>query len=616
MTIAVKNISDKLGLKDLRLIEFLNDFGINVESLTDIICDKDEEKLNMYLKYFYRIKENNLKERKMKELKKYIDNYKIIIDETCLLNYSVIRFWKLIKNLIDKKQQKIIVPIGVKNNLIKEEKTLKNNIEVKQALELLLFLENNQIVSIEQSINSTFMEDFIKEYIKNHKLEYKVLVITENSALAFDLKRLNEDILVRKINQNGYLSEDFSEDNFILGTKITTISNNSLKNIEVPQENDNVYNYSKLDNSFMDKLKLLFGIGNNKNKRVYKLMKLLGSGGEAKIYEINDFTVAKIYEQDKINERKRVKIEKMLSKNIKCLGICYPQEILYNEHGEFVGYLMPKAQGKTLQTSILQKAELMKNFPNWNKKDIVQLCITILEKINYLHEHNIILGDINASNILVKSPLEIYLVDVDSYQIEDFPCPVGVVYFTAQEIFEENKKYKNYYHKTRTYDQYLRSMEMDYFAIAVLLFMIVMGGKNPYSIKGGDSVEENIKNMNFAYPLKGLTNEKVPAGPWIYIWSNLPYFIKDNFYNTFNRKGNYNKPYTRLLTKRWLEDFKLYSRILKSSMSIQNKRILNLYPNDYKEILKVLEIKRQTVQEKKTEEGIIIKFINTIKKWF
>lgn len=616
MPIAVKNISDKLGLKDLRLIEFLNDFGINVESLTDIICDKDEEKLNMYLKYFYRIKENNLKERKMKELKKYIDNYKIIIDETCLLNYSVIRFWNLIENLIDKKQQKIIVPIGVKNNLIKEEKSLKNNIEVKQALELLLFLENNQIVSIEQSINSTFMEDFIKEYIKNHKLEYKVLVITENSALAFDLKRLNEDILVRKINQNGYLSEDFSEDNFILGTKITTISNNSLKNIEVPQENDNVYNYSKLDNSFMDKLKLLFGIGNNKNKRVYKLMKLLGSGGEAKIYEINDFTVAKIYEQDKINERKRVKIEKMLSKNIKCLGICYPQEILYNEHGEFVGYLMPKAQGKTLQTSILQKAELMKNFPNWNKKDIVQLCITILEKINYLHEHNIILGDINASNILVKSPLEIYLVDVDSYQIEDFPCPVGVVDFTAQEIFEENKKYKNYYHKTRTYDQYLRSMEMDYFAIAVLLFMIVMGGKNPYSIKGGDSVEENIKNMNFAYPLKGLTNEKVPAGPWIYIWSNLPYFIKDNFYNTFNRKGNYNKPYTRLLTKRWLEDFKLYSRILKSSMSIQNKRILNLYPNDYKEILKVLEIKRQTVQEKKTEEGIIIKFINTIKKWF
>ena len=42
----------------------------------------------------------------------------------------------------------------------------------------------------------------------------------------------------------------------------------------------------------------------------------------------------------------------------------------------------------------------------------------------YLHERNIIMGDINALNILVVSPTEVYFVDTDSYQIEEFPCPV------------------------------------------------------------------------------------------------------------------------------------------------------------------------------------------------
>ena len=38
---------------------------------------------------------------------------------------------------------------------------------------------------------------------------------------------------------------------------------------------------------------------------------------------------------------------------------------------------------------------LKKYFPDWKKKDTVQLCLTILKKFKYLHDRNIILGDIN-----------------------------------------------------------------------------------------------------------------------------------------------------------------------------------------------------------------------------
>lgn len=92
-----------------------------------------------------------------------------------------------------------------------------------------------------------------------------------------------------------------------------------------------------------------------------------------------------------------------------------------------------------------------------------------MKKVDYLHERNIILGDINPANILVVSPKEVYFVDTDSYQIENFPCPVGTDNFTAREIQGKN------------YAEFLHMMGNEYFALATLLFMIIVPGKPPYS---------------------------------------------------------------------------------------------------------------------------------------
>lgn len=84
---------------------------------------------------------------------------------------------------------------------------------------------------------------------------------------------------------------------------------------------------------------------------------------------------------------------------------------------------------------------LSKYFPQWNKIDTVQLCVTILQKLKYLHDRNVILGDINPYNILVVSPTEVYFVDTDSYQVEGFICPVGMPIFTAPELHKKNSQY-------------------------------------------------------------------------------------------------------------------------------------------------------------------------------
>ena len=119
--------------------------------------------------------------------------------------------------------------------------------------------------------------------------------------------------------------------------------------------------------------------------------------------------------------------------------------------------------------------------------------------------------------------------DTDSFQIENFPCPVGTVNFTPTEIQGKN------------YADFLRTVDQELFAVATMLFMILFPGKPPYSQQGGGSPAENIKSKNFPYRYfkeYGKENPEVsgktaPQGTWQFIWANLPNAIREAFFNTF-----------------------------------------------------------------------------------
>jgi len=155
-----------------------------------------------------------------------------------------------------------------------------------------------------------------------------------------------------------------------------------------------------------------------------QLLKCLASGGEGYVYLTDTDLVCKIYRKEKLTRSKLEKLQLMVSKRIEYPGICWSVELVYNKTNEFVGFMMPRASGKESQKCLFVKPLLLKHFPHWKKRDTVQLALTILDKIKYLHERNVILGDINPLNILVVSPTEVYFVDTDSYQIEGYPCPV------------------------------------------------------------------------------------------------------------------------------------------------------------------------------------------------
>lgn len=317
----------------------------------------------------------------------------------------------------------------------------------------------------------------------------------------------------------------------------------------------------------------------NKNQKTIILKAEINKGGEGTVYLVDEDTVAKIYHSKSLTVEKEEKIKALLSKKIRFEGICAPLESLYDNKDRFIGYLMPKAKaekGYELQTCIFNPALLKNKLPNWTRLNLVTLSITILEKIKYLHQNGIIIGDINPFNILIKDDKTVFFVDVDSYQIDNFPCPVGTIHFTAPEI-----------QNIESFNKLVRTEEHEYFAVATLLFMIFLAGKTPYSFQGGGNMKENITSMNFSYPLGDEDNYMAPQGMWEFIWSELSYEVRKAFYTVF-------KENIRLSIEDWLNILHIYLEDLQ-----QGTYPSAIFPNSTEKIVqgRTINMNRRDIKE-------------------
>lgn len=511
-------------------------------------------------------------------LENYVKNFKIFIDTCAWLDHSIELFLKEIVPILQQENKHIILPQKVYEELSRLCNDDKLAELAKKSIDNINILKSASLLKIYGDKNDNFADNVFLTVFTKYRLKYNLLLITRDNNLANDIINITKTksvfsryvIFVRSIDKNGNLKE-FSRrtnkraqsfngssekikhfpsrstaDVIIPVGKLLTISN-------IPRSGDVLFTDEKCDPK--NSLRL---IGNPK------------SGGEGNIFETSDSEIiAKIYKPEKLYASKHDKIKLMLSKGLFFDGICFPLSCLYNDKREFVGYTMRKAYGVELGKSIFIPNLLKKKFYGWTKKETIQLCITILKKIIYLHSNNIILGDINPANILIKSPTQVFFVDVDSYQIGGYPCPVGTINFTAPEI--QRKKY----------DTFLRTFENEHFAIATLLFMIMLPGKTPYSLQGGESQIQNILNMDFPYPSGEKSLKKAPNGPWRYCWSHLPRFLKDSFYENFQKDGKYSNPKNRFSATKWLEQFEHYECKLDEMVEYDSMSI-ELFPSRLK----------------------------------
>lgn len=275
----------------------------------------------------------------------------------------------------------------------------------------------------------------------------------------------------------------------------------------------------------------------------------LGEGGEGTVYEADHRTVVKVFDKDHITRHRKEKIELLVSRNLRAEGLCIPSAIVRNSQGEFVGYVMPRASGREFQRTVFNKRKFEREFPNWKKTDLVDICISFLQKVQHLHSMNVILGDINPKNLMVDEKKNVFIIDADSWQLEGYPCPVGTPMFTSPAMLG------------KTYADDLRTMDDELFAVATMLFMIVMTGQFPYIRTGTDGdMVQLIKEGNFAFQYENRNNKDQPDGDWKYMWSHIHKPVKNLFWHTFHREGKrYNK---RPTAAEWLEAFNAYKSYL------------------------------------------------------
>lgn len=441
--------------------------------------------------------------------------------------------------------------------------------------------ENDLILIIPGSSYSE--RDIILSIIRNSISQTDLLILTQDESLMKDSgikigsdSKSGHTLRVQKISNEGKLVSVFYMENgrstsfrFPKADRITTLSSEPMDVRPIPALGEKVYSKSGTE---------------------YVLSIQCGRPGtEGTVYKVSDKYAAKIYRQDIMNPRRLKKLERMaaVSDHFCRDGICWPCEILYNRQAKPVGYLMPLAvapKGKKLYElytatnyTLLQQA-----FPTWKRENIIKLCITVLDKMVFLHNANVIMGDINTRNFLFSDDSTVFFVDCDSYQISDIPCPVGVDEYIAPEIQLSGGRY-----------DILRTMANENFAVATLIFMLLMAGKRPYDLTDGEGVVRNIINADFAYPLGEDSNGRAPVGPYRYIWSNMPRFLKSMFYYTFRNpskgipepeKSTY-APEKRPSSLDWKRSLSYYLK--KLPVMIENDSKANLLvPGAFKDVTK------------------------------
>lgn len=270
----------------------------------------------------------------------------------------------------------------------------------------------------------------------------------------------------------------------------------------------------------------------------------LGKGGEGTVFAVGKIAVAKIYRPEKLTRFKQEKINEIIQLQKLNSYFAIPSRALLNEDSQFVGFLMKRLSDsyKPLATSVLKIGNdtlRQKEMSKWKRNHLVDVCIQISYAVKLAHENGLVIGDMNKNNIMVNytqlNNIKICFVDCDSMQYKGYPCPVGKVDFTNPEIYirlnNENPSYANF----------LRTIDDDMYALAIMLFRILMLDTSPFDSKK-DSTDLKEKMMHYNFEFKNEVNNSsgkdAPTGVGQMIWNNTPKRLKNLFVSEFTHQGH------------------------------------------------------------------------------
>ncbi len=342
-------------------------------------------------------------------------------------------------------------------------------------------------------------------------------------------------------NENGIIIRSKTEKKntrYKVSVSTTSVTENRIPlRGKIPGVGDNVYVYRK--NEWVSiKLESKFNSG----------------GAEGAIYTIaQDNLCAKIYFAENITERKMKKLSLLCENYSEMRGrdnsviqrIGWPQEILYNESRDVVGYLMLKFTGVKSFDAIPPRK--FAAFVNESKEKQIIAAVSLVELIRFLHDNNVILCDINQGNILFDDAQRAYLVDLDSVQItepEPYDIKNGTAYYhcypanvaTPQFLPPEHIDAKSFTFRHDKMD--------DIWALQYMVFLLLTrdGAFLPYA-NDATTIEgkKDIKGGNYqffsSYSIMNRIDENNPLYQMHCVISRLSQELRRAFFDSFHIKG-------------------------------------------------------------------------------
>lgn len=408
-----------------------------------------------------------------------------------------------IKILMDKSVKTSIDNL-IKSNMHKASYLLEGAIDIFRIYDLYQEVETNSYLDISQILDVMNQSRYAKRYLITQKESvYNSMKLLKNTLTINIFKYDNDNFIEWKEKIQNLNAFYLDNDDYI--PKIDTTN---IKYVYSPK-----YGYLKLDLSSQK------------------------SGGEGSVYKTYNNLMAKIYNQNSITYVNYKKLSQMIDMNLFNPYICWPKDLLY-DNNHFIGYLMDEIKDASSLLTLR-----LENFNKFSHLDRFILCYNLLKQIKYLHDKDILVGDLKPDNILVKSPEEVYFIDCGCYQIDDYACPVCHPEYTKR-IFKKDELKKQ-----------LRTVEDEYYPINKLAFEIMMRKNHTYSPDNLD-IEAQDKNQ-FYYPLDvSKVNAKTEdMGIWCFITQPM----REYFYYYF-KEGRI----TDLST--WCNELKLFIEKIKKQM--------------------------------------------------
>lgn len=238
----------------------------------------------------------------------------------------------------------------------------------------------------------------------------------------------------------------------------------------------------------------------------FELNSSFNQGGEAVIWSLRrePSLVAKLYHQPTVDHEAKLKamVAAAPAQPAQHPTIAWPLQLLYQRR-RFVGYLMPRVQESRPLFHFYNPARrvrLAAEYP-W-RYFLHRTAQNLAAAVQLVHDTGHVIGDLNEGNVLVNREALVTLVDSDSFQIQGaltnptgmqqligyqpkaliYRSLVGKPEFTAPELQGVDFK---------TVD---RTPAHDNFALAIMIFCLLMEGHHPYAGVVTDALKQRLPN--------------------------------------------------------------------------------------------------------------------------